>query len=85
MRLRIPELFEMHKMTPYAVAKASHGRISLTAAYRLQRARGRFIRISAVFLEALCDVLRVEPDELLEREQMRQRQRPARRMAQASG
>lgn len=83
MRLRIPELFEANKMTPYAVAKASGGRISLTAAYRLQRARGRFVRISAVFLEALCEVLRVEPDELLERQ--KPRQRAARRMAQAGG
>ena len=68
MRLRIPELYRARRMTAYAVARASKGRISLSTAYRLHRANGRFDRVSSSFLSALCDVLKVRPGELFERE-----------------
>lgn len=54
-------------MTPYALAKASDGRISMSTAYRLARLKGRVETFDRDVLEALCDVLDVEPGELLER------------------
>lgn len=68
LRLRLPELLEEREMTPYALAKASRGRISMSTAYRLARLRGRVETFDVGVLEALCDVLGVEPGELLERE-----------------
>lgn len=70
MRLRLPELLAEHKppLTPYGVAKASKGRISLTTIYRLNRNRGRVAGFDGELLEALCDVLGVSPAALLERE-----------------
>jgi hypothetical protein len=75
MRLRIPELFNVRQMTAYAVARASNGRISLSTAYRLTRARGRFQRVSRGFLLALCEVLHVSPGELFEMKRGRRRSR----------
>ena len=70
MRLRLPELLTEHKprLTAYAVAKASNGRISLSTIYRLNRGRGRVSSFDAGLLEALCDVFGVGPGALLERE-----------------
>lgn len=62
-------------MTPYQLAKASTGRISLSAAYRLARARGSIARFDALLVEALCDVLEVDPGRLFERTGPRRRQR----------
>lgn len=73
MRLRLPELFKERGLTPYAVAKASAGRIDQSTLYRLQRKRGRVEFFSAELLEALCDVLHVSPGELLERDGKRRR------------
>ena len=73
MRLRINELLKRRELTPYALAKASGGRVSLPMVYRLQRSQGRFTTIKADVLDALCEVLDVEPRELFERE------RPTRR------
>ena len=67
MRLRLPELLEQRKMTGYALSKESAGRISLSAAYRLLRLRGKLKMFDAEILEALCEVFKVEPGELLER------------------
>jgi DNA-binding Xre family transcriptional regulator len=67
LRLRLPELLERRGMTPYALAKASGGRISMSTAYRLARLRGRLETFDRDVLDALCDVLQVEPGELLER------------------
>lgn len=67
MRLLIRELLRKREMTPYALAKASGGRISLPMAYRLVRRRGRFTTIRAAVLDALCDVLKVNPGEILTR------------------
>jgi DNA-binding Xre family transcriptional regulator len=78
LRVRVPELLKARGMTAYQLAKASEGRISLSAAYRLVRARGRIGRFDAPVVEALCDVLDVEPGELFERE------RPTRRKARGA-
>jgi DNA-binding Xre family transcriptional regulator len=67
MRLRLPELLKERALTPYALGTHSGGRISLPMAYRLARAGGRFVTIKADVLDALCDVLDVEPGALLER------------------
>ena len=74
-RLRLPELFASSEMTPYAVAKASEGRISMSTAHRLARLKGRVDNFDASVLAALCDVLKVEPGELLERKQDRKARR----------
>jgi len=68
MRVRINELLKRRGLTPYALAKASGGRVSLTMVYRLLRIHGRFTTIKTDVLDGLCDVLNVEPGELLERE-----------------
>jgi DNA-binding Xre family transcriptional regulator len=68
-RIRIPELLKEQKppMSAYKLAKASDGRISMSAAYRLTAAEGRLQFFDADLLEALCDVLGIGPDKLLER------------------
>lgn len=73
MRVRIPELLEERGLTPYSLAMKSGSRISLSAAHRLARAQGRVKLFSADLLEALCDVLEVDPGELLEREAPKRR------------
>ena len=78
MRLRIPELLKEKGMSGYAVAKASAGRISSTQIYRLIKIRGRAKFLDARLLTALCDVLKVTPDELLEREPVVKKARKAR-------
>jgi DNA-binding Xre family transcriptional regulator len=77
MRLRLPELLAEHKppLTPYGVAKASKGRISLTTIYRLNRNRGRVASFDGELLEALCDVFGVSPGELLKRDAGRKKSR----------
>jgi DNA-binding Xre family transcriptional regulator len=75
MRLRIPELLDERELTPYALTKASDGRISMSLAYRLYRERGRFKCITPEMLEALCAVLEVEPGELFQRKQGRRGRR----------
>lgn len=54
MRLRVPELLAERDMTAYGLYKASNGRISLSAAYRL--ATGEFRAISKEVLETLCEI-----------------------------
>lgn len=73
MRLRLPELLKEHELTPYGLAKASKGRISLSTAYRLARNDGAVKLFDGELLEAMCDVFGVEPGELLEREPKRKR------------
>jgi DNA-binding Xre family transcriptional regulator len=67
-RLRIAELLEERGLTPYYLSKQSAGRISLSTAYRLLRLHGVLKSFDADVLDALCDVLAVEPGELFERE-----------------
>lgn len=55
-------------LTAYALQKESAGRISMSTAYRLVRMKGRLQTFDADMLETLCDVLKVEPGELLERD-----------------
>lgn len=68
MRIRFNELLRERDLSPYALAMGSNGRISLSAAHRLARKDGRVARFEASLLDALCDILKVEPNELLERE-----------------
>jgi DNA-binding Xre family transcriptional regulator len=70
-RLRLNALLEEHQLTPYALAKRSGGRISSSTIHRLARQEGRVKLFDADLLDALCDVLGVEPSELLEREKRR--------------
>ena len=67
MRLRLPELLKARGLTPYALARASRGRISMSLAYRMQREQGAFKCLSPDALEALCEVLGVGPEDLFER------------------
>jgi len=71
MRVRLAELLEIRGLTAYAVAQQSDGRISTSALYRLLKSDGRVRYLDAELLDALCDVLDVEPGELLEREPVR--------------
>ena len=73
MRLRLPELLKERNMTPYALAKASGGRISASTAYRLVRQRGEVKLFEAELLDAMCDVLDVEPGKLFERKRRKAR------------
>jgi len=77
MRIRIPELLEERGLTPYALAQKSGGRISLSAAHRLARTKGRVKLFNAALLDALCDILEVEPNELLEREPVKRTRKSA--------
>lgn len=74
-RVRIPELLhrEGQEITPYALAKRSGDRISLSTVYRLVKRKGQLESFESKLLEALCDVLNVEPGELLERDKRRGR------------
>jgi DNA-binding Xre family transcriptional regulator len=75
MRLRLPELLNERGMSAYALAKQSNGRISMPTAYRMARLSGRVQNFDAELLEALCDVLSVEPGELLERDPVKRKRR----------
>ncbi len=68
MRLRVPELLASRGVTPYALAKRSGGRVSLSTVYRLVERRGNLQTYSADLLDTLCDILDVEPGELFERD-----------------
>lgn len=67
MRLRLRELLAERDMTAYALAAASNGRVNMSTAYRLLRSDGHVQAFSAELLDALCDTLHVEVEELLER------------------
>jgi DNA-binding Xre family transcriptional regulator len=62
-RLRVAELLEERGETAYGLAKGAG--LTLPRAYRLARADGRFERIEAESLEALCRHFGVQPGELL--------------------
>lgn len=65
--MRLPELMAARGLTAYQLAKQSGGRISISTAYRLVEKEGRLETFGAEIMEALCDVLGVEPSQLLER------------------
>ncbi|WP_434478486.1 helix-turn-helix domain-containing protein [Gemmatimonas sp.] len=71
MRLRLPELLHARGLTAYKLAALSGGRISESTAYRLVDADGRLQTYGAQILDALCEVLEVEPGDLFERETVR--------------
>ena len=75
MRIRIPELLEERGLTPYAVAHhpLNADRIKLTTLYRLVRSGGTAPPFAPAVLDALCDILEVEPAELFEREKPKRR------------
>ncbi len=73
LRLRFPELLDERGMTPYAFSKATEGRVSMSTAYRIVRMRGRLATFDATLLDAICDVLKVKPGQLFERERKRRR------------
>ena len=75
MRLRLPELLDHRGMSAYALAKRSKGRISMSTAYRMSRLSGRVQTFDAELLEALCDVLSVDPAELFERDSVKRRRK----------
>jgi DNA-binding Xre family transcriptional regulator len=72
-RIRLPEVLQEHGLTAYEVAKRSRGRIIPSTLYRLARQKGRVKMFDGDLLEALCDVLGLEPGRLLEREKSRRR------------
>jgi DNA-binding Xre family transcriptional regulator len=72
-RLRLPELLDERGMSAYALSKQSKGRISMSTAYRLAKMNGQVQNFDADMLEALCDVLKCEPGDLLERDPKRTR------------
>lgn len=65
-RLRIPELFDEKGVNAYRVARDSGGRISMSTIYRIKRLRGRLGMYDPLIIEALCDVLRVTPNDLID-------------------
>jgi DNA-binding Xre family transcriptional regulator len=67
-RIRLPEVLDERQLTAYEVAKRSNGRIIPSTLYRLVRQEGRVKLFDGDLLEALCDVLEMEPGEILERE-----------------
>jgi DNA-binding Xre family transcriptional regulator len=64
-RLRVPELLRVRALTAYRLATDSGGRISMSMAYRLSRT-GAFRCLSPEQLDALCELLDVEPGDLFE-------------------
>lgn len=76
MRLRLPELLDERGITAYSLSKQSKGRISMSTAYRLAKMNGRVQNFDADMLEALCDVLKCQPGDLLEREPKGRRKYP---------
>lgn len=71
MRLRFPELFTETGVNPYRLAIDSDKRISLSTAYRLKRERGKLQTYKGDMLDAICDVMGLEPGQLWERETKR--------------
>jgi DNA-binding Xre family transcriptional regulator len=63
-RLRVAELLKLRGETAYALARGAG--LTLPRAYRLARPDGRFERIEAEALDALCRYFGVQPGELLE-------------------
>jgi DNA-binding Xre family transcriptional regulator len=76
-RLKLPELMDQQGLTAYALSRKSEGRISMSTAYRIARLKGRLKNFDGELLEALCDVLNVEPGDLLERESKKRRTKAA--------
>lgn len=67
-RLRLPELLRARGLTAYRLGRACEGAISPSMVYRLVRQRGAFRCLSPEQIDILCEVLEVEPGELIVRE-----------------
>lgn len=63
-RLRIHELMKTRHITAYALSKGAH--LSYPSAWRLSRRGGRFGRLHADTLNALCGFFQVQPGALLQ-------------------
>lgn len=63
-RLRVADLLESRGETAYSLAQGAG--LTLPRAYRLARPDGRFQRIEAEALDALCRYFGVQPGDLLE-------------------
>jgi DNA-binding Xre family transcriptional regulator len=63
-RLRLRELLEARRVSPYGLSKFTG--LSLATIYRLTRPGGRFRLIRADTIERLCGALRVGPSELFD-------------------
>lgn len=65
MRFRVPQLLRERGLTAYVLATRSGGRISMSTAYYFART-GTFRCLKPDQLDALCEILGVEPGELFE-------------------
>ena len=64
LRLRLRQLLEERRLSPYALSKFTG--LSLNTMYRLMRPHGRFRLIRADTIERLCGALRVRPSDLFD-------------------
>ena len=64
LRLRLRQLLEDRKITPYGLAKFTG--LSLNTIYRLTRPSGRFNLMRADTIERLCGALRITPSDLFD-------------------
>lgn len=64
LRLRLRQLLDERKVSPYGLSKFTG--LSLSTIYKLTRASGRFRLIRADTIERLCGALRVTPNDLFE-------------------
>lgn len=69
MRVKLPELLDEREISAYRLVKDSGGRVGLTTIYRLIRKRGHVRYLDTELLDALCDVLKVKPCDLLARDE----------------
>ncbi len=67
LRLQLPELLAERGLSWLKLAELSEGRISRSTAHRLVKGRDGLKMFDAAVLEALCDILRVTPNDLLQR------------------
>lgn len=63
-RLRIHQIMKARHISAYALCKGTN--LCYPSAYRLSRAGGKFGRLHAETLDALCRFFRVQPGKLLQ-------------------
>jgi len=63
-RLRVYEIMRARRISAYRLSKGAQ--LSYATAYRLSRAGGRFARLDARTLNALCRFFGLQPGNLLE-------------------
>ena len=62
-RLRIHQIMEARHISAYALSKGAN--LSYPSAYRLSRVSGKFGRLHAETLNALCHYFKLQPGDLL--------------------